>query len=149
LHQRFLSALLLALAAQAALAQPMRGAGGAATRPNAHYRDLEIALQDAIATRDAPAVLSRVSPQFEFRTPASADSLDRAAWLKAQERRSVRIRDVSVREEGEMAVVSFLADAPRGTRFVVDVWKGDQLVARYAARAQEAARAPVRPTGRD
>jgi hypothetical protein len=149
LPQRFLSALLVALAAQAVHAQPMRGMGEAATRPNAHYRDLEVALQEAIAARDTPAVMARVAPRFEFRTPASADTLDRAAWLKAQLRRAVRIRDVSVREEGEMAIVSFLADAPRGTRFVVDVWKGDQLVARYAARAQEAARAPSRPSGRD
>src|SRR5439155_26756373 len=140
---RLLSAVALAVAALCdvppeALAQPMRGAGMAATRAASHFHDLEIALQDALAARDLKALGSRIAPGFQYRSPAAADALDRDTWLRREGGGRVRIRDLAVDEQGELAIVSFLADTARGTQFVVDVWKGDQLVARYAARAPEA-----------
>jgi hypothetical protein len=41
--------------------------------------------------------------------------------------------------------VSFLA----GRRFIVDTWKGEQLVARSASIAADAPRAPRHPSGRE
>jgi hypothetical protein len=153
LHQRFLSALALALVALCAVpdatAQPARGAGMAATRAASHFHDLEIALADALAARDSQALASRVAPGFQYRTPAAADAVDRDAWLRREGGVPVRIRDLGVDEQGELAIVSLLADAPRGTQFIVDVWKGDQLVSRYASRARDATKPPARPSGRD
>ena len=39
------------------------------------------------------------------------------------------VRDLAVREEGDVAVVSFLLDTPhQRTRFIVDMWKGEMLL---------------------
>lgn len=139
--------LLLALALAAALpaaAQPVH-AGGMATRSAARYLALERELQEAVAAREAAAVQARVSPDFTYRSPVSPDVLEREAWLKREPRRADAVRDLTVREEEGVAVVSFLA----GRRFVVDLWKGETLLARSATLSPEAPRPPSRPGGRE
>jgi hypothetical protein len=116
-----------------------------ATRSVSHYLALERALQDAVAARDSAGLQARISPDFTYRSPASPDVLDRQAWMERESHRAVPIRDLTVREEEGIAVVSFLA----GKRFVVDVWKGETLLSRSAAISPEAARAPARPSGRE
>ena len=96
-----------------------------ATRSVSRYLGLEREVQQALAARDEAALQSRVDEAFEYRTPASDETRDRAAWLHGASRAQARIRDLTVREEGELAIVSFLADARQGkTHFVVDVWNG-------------------------
>jgi hypothetical protein len=143
------AALAAALVFTSLHAQPVHTGGLAATRGVSRYLALERELQDALVARDDAAVSARVDPDFEYRSPASADVSDRAAWLRSAPRVPARIRDLTAKEQGDVTVVSFLADAQGRTRFVVDVWKGDVLVSRSSAVAPEAHRAPKRPNGRE
>lgn len=139
---------LLAFALAAALpagAQPVHAGGAAATRSVSHYLALERQLQEAAVARDTGALQARVSSDFTYRSPADADVIERDAWLKREPRRAVPIRDLTVHEDEDIAVVSFVA----GRRFVVDLWKGDTLQARWAATSPEVPPAPSRPTGRE
>jgi hypothetical protein len=137
---RIVAALALAAAPLAAsLAQPVH-TGGMATRSVSRYLALE---------RDTQALPSRLAPDFEYRTAASAEVRDARAWERAQPRSTPRIRDLTVREEGDLAIVSFLADSGGRTHFIVDVWRGETLLSRYSARAADAPRAPSRPDGRE
>jgi hypothetical protein len=138
-------AMAAAMACMGARAQPVHAGGAMATRSVSHYLALERALQDAVAARDSAGLQARISPDFTYRSPASPDVLDRQAWMERESHRAVPIRDLTVREEEGIAVVSFLA----GKRFVVDVWKGETLLSRSAAISPEAARAPARPSGRE
>jgi len=153
--ERLLIALAAALAigAGAASAQAVHAGGmaqgGAATRSVSRYLALERDLQQALAARDESAVALRVDARFEYRTPASPDVRDRQAWLRRVPHASTLIRDLTVSEDGEVSVVSFLADSQGRTRFVVDVWKGDVLLSRSSSLAPEAPRAPKRPSGRE
>jgi len=154
MHQRLLigcAALALVTAGAGVHAQPVHAGGvaGAATRSVSHYLALERELDEALAARNDVVLSARVDAQFEFRTPASPDVRDRDDWRKHAARSRGRIRDLTVKEEGDVAVVSFLADAGGKTRFVVDVWKGDVLMSRNSAVAPEALRAPKRPSGRE
>jgi hypothetical protein len=151
---RQVAALLLAAfaalaAGSAANAQPVHSGGAAATRGVSRYLALEREVQQALAARDEAALQSRVDAAFEYRTPASEDVHDRDAWLHRVPHPPARIRELTERDEGDVAIVSFLADAQGKTRFVVDVWRGDTLVSRYSALAPEARKAPRRPSGRE
>jgi hypothetical protein len=141
---KLLPVLALA-AASAAFAQPVHTGGAMATRPVSRYLALEREVQQAVAAHDTGAVQSHVAGDFTYRSPASPDTIDRDAWLAREPRRTPAVRDLTVHEEGGLAVVSFVA----GRRFIVDVWKDDQLVARFAAIAADAPRAPKRPSGRE
>jgi hypothetical protein len=157
LHQRLLTvaaaALVFALATATGgvLAQPVHAGGvaGAATRSVSHYLALEREVDEALAARNDIALSARVDPQFEYRTPASPDVRDRDGWVQRVAHSRARIRDLAVKEDGDLAIVSFLADAQGKTRFVVDVWRGDTLLSRNSALAPEAPRAPKRPSGRE
>jgi hypothetical protein len=152
-------ALLLAAGYAPAVAAPegpppgVRGAGGLATRSVSEYLRLERDLEDAIEARDAAAIDRLVDASFEWRSGAIADPLSRDEWLRAERsgaRRGARIRDLAVREEAELAIVSFVRDAKDGSTFVVDVWRRNpqRLVARYPGRPAPGP-APKRPSGRE
>jgi hypothetical protein len=156
LHQRLLIAAATAIAvttgggAAALHAQPVHAGGAAAaTRSVSRYLALERELQQALAARDDAAVNARVDADFEYRSPASPDVKDRAEWLRSVPHAPTRVRDLTANEQGEITIVSFLADAQGRTRFIVDVWKGDTLLSRSSAFAPEAPKAPKRPGGRE
>ena len=160
MHQRLVIraagfALLVVLAgagggvqAQAVHAGGAVGAG-AATRSVSRYLALERELDEALAARDDAVLNARVDPQFEYRAAASPEVLGSEEWQRHVPHPRSRIRDLTVREDGEIAVVGFLADASGKTRFVVDVWKGDTLLSRHSSVAVRAPRAAKRPSGRE
>ena len=144
----------------AGVAQPARGAGrGLATRSVSHYLDLERGLLDALARRDRAAVLGRLADDFVLRTPDSDDVRSADDWLRQEfsAPRGRLVRDLSVREEDDLAIVSFLLDRTSGGRraastwFVVDVWRRstDRLLARSISRPMVAPSEPRRPTGKE
>lgn len=146
-----LGAVSLAAAAIIGSAQPVRGAGLAATRPVSHYLGLERELQSALARRDGATLDRLVDAGFEARVPP-ADPLARAEWLALPRRSSPppRIHGLNVLESDGIAVVTFLYDAPLGAwpvRAVTDVWRQDKLLARSespAAGAKAASGADTR-----
>jgi hypothetical protein len=135
----------VAFASVAVFAQPVHTGGGMATRSVSQYLSLEREVQQAVATRDSAALQSRVSGDFTYRAAASADVMDRDAWIAHEPRRTPPVRDLTVSEQDGITVVSFIA----GRRFIVDTWKGEQLVARSASLAADAPRQPRRPSGRE
>jgi hypothetical protein len=157
-----LSALALVASAQSRLPPGVDGGGtgrATATRSVAQYLDLERALADAVRERRRDAVLQMLAPDFELRSGETLDAIDASAWLAAQQRTgeaATRVRDLAVRELGEVAVVSFFLDPEpsgktRPTLYVVDVWRqvDHKLVIRYVSRPVHALQAPTRPRGRE
>jgi len=154
------AALAVAVLPIAADAQPTLGsAGGLATRSVSHYLDLERGLLDDLARRDRAAVQGRLADDFTSRTPDSDEVRSADEWLQ-QEFASPRgrlVRDLSVREADDLAIVSFLLDrTSAGSRvastwFVVDVWRRstDRLLARSISRPIAAPPKPQRPTGKE
>lgn len=150
----------LSLVTTPAFAQP-GGSGpvrGAATRSVSLYLERERALASAIDRRDRAAVEALLADDFSARSPASPDVVDREPWLRSAlggRARASRVRDLAVREEGDVGVVSFLLDSGEGrsatTQFVVDVWKAPsgKLLARHVAAGLGAPRPTGRPTGRE
>ena len=131
-----------------------RSGGQAATRSVSRYLDQERALIDALARRDTTALGALLAVDFVARSSASADVADSADWL-ARELRSPRaglVRDLTVREADDLAVVSFLLDHPgaKGSDFVVDVWRQStgRLLSRSSSRAANAPARPAKPDGR-
>jgi hypothetical protein len=157
-----LTALTLAASAQSRLPPGVdghRGAPGAmATRSVSHYLDLERALADALHARRRDAAQQMLAPDFEARSADSLDAVPAADWLTEQLRQApaMQVRDLAVREFGDVAVVSFWADiaspgARRSPLYVIDVWQQPQarLAARYVSQPVHALPAPPRPRGRE
>jgi hypothetical protein len=142
-----------------ARAQPARGAGGGlATRSVSHYLDLERGLLDALAQRDRAAVQGRLAGEFTSRTPDSDEVRSGDDWLQQEfaASRGRLVRDLSVHEVDDVAVVSFLLDRGQNGRgastwFVVDVWRRstDRLLARSISRPVAPPPRPKRPTGKE
>jgi hypothetical protein len=144
----------------AAVAQPSRGvAGGLATRSVSHYLDLERGLLDDLARRDRAAVQGRLAEDFASRSPDSDEVHAAEDWLTKEFAAPPGrvVRDLSVREADDLAIVSFLLDrTPEGrghgsTWFVVDVWRRstDRLIARSISRPAAAPPRPSRPSGKE
>jgi hypothetical protein len=139
----------------------MRGAGGGmATRSVSRYLGLERRLQDALAGHDRAGVLALLADEFELRTAAGPETTGADDWLRhefASPQPEGLVRDLSVREADDLAIVSFLLDRGRAGRaasstwFVVDVWRQStqRLLSRSMARASGAPRRPGRPNGRE
>jgi Domain of unknown function (DUF4440) len=157
-----LSALTLAASAQSRLPPGVDGSRGApgamATRSVSHYLELERALADALHARRRDAVQQMLAPDFEVRTAEALDAVPAADWLAEQLRAApaMRVRDLAVREFGDVAVVSFWVDAAvpgarRSPLYVIDVWQQGQgkLAARYLSQPAHALPAPARPRGRE
>lgn len=101
-----------------------------------------------------------LADDFVLRTSASTDVESVDDWLRREFALTYPgglVRDLSVREADDLAIVSFLLDrGPEGrpatsTWFVVDVWRQStqRLLARSVARAAGAPRRPGRPTGKE
>ncbi len=137
-------------------------ASGMATRSVSRYLDLERALEQAIEKRDRAAIDGLLDPDFDARSPAEPDPAPRVAWLEAALAGPpcrARVRELSLREFGDLAIVSFLLDrrAPcmrrraGGTLFVTDVWQqsSGRLLARSVAQPVNPPALPDRPSGRE
>lgn len=160
--------LCLMVAAATAGAQDARprgvagSANGLATRSVSQYLGLERALQDGIDQHDHPAVSKLLAEGFEARTAADQDASTADAWWRrelASASHHPVVRNLSVREFDDLAIVSFLLDgrpAHAGgkagpARFVVDVWRqsSGQLLTRYLDRPAHPPPVPARPSGRE
>jgi hypothetical protein len=142
------------VAAVHAHAQPALHAGaGMATRSVAKYLQLERDLQQSLAARDDAAAKQMLADDFQLRTPAAPEPLGADQWLRHHPADARdRVRELNVQEPGDLAIVSFLLDAPTGrrrVRFVVDVWRDDKLLSRYEAWTSEAPPRAARPSGRE
>jgi hypothetical protein len=161
-----LGVLLVCALLPAAEAQPApppsvgRGAGGMATRSVSRYLGLERGLQQAIEQRDRASVTTLLADDFELRSASGPDIATADDWLRrefAAKPNEGLVRDLSVREVDDLAIVSFLIDrGPVGrpattSWFVIDVWRqsSQRLLARSITRATGASPKTNRPTGRE
>jgi len=156
---------LLAGVVHGAQAQPgvpgLRGAGGGmATRSVSLYLDRERGLQESLERRDRAAVLALIADEFTLRTSAAAHVESGEDWLRREFGSAPSgsfVRDLSVREFDDFAIVSFLMDRgpvirrPKATVFVVDVWRQStqRLLTRSMTRVAVAPPNPSRPSGKE
>jgi hypothetical protein len=161
--------ILLAALATACLAQdrPASQTGHfrvmTATRLVAVFSDLERQWLVALEQKDRAALDQLMSEDFQAWTPEPPGEpmprdewMPKAAGIKSQ---AVRLRQMSVRDLGNTALVCFVLSQPSGDWFVVDVWTkhGDawQVTDRYLSRLSGAHRVPSakttdkRPTGKE
>ena len=129
-----------------------------ATRSVSHYLDLERALAEALQDRRRDAVVPMLAPDFETRSAQALDAVAGVEGLVAQVlpgSAAPRVRDLAVRELGDVAVVSFFLDrashGPHSTLYVIDVWQqsAGKLAARYVSEPVRPLPAPTRPRGRE
>jgi hypothetical protein len=148
------------VAASAAMAQPATAptragpANGMATRSVSLYLEKERALQDALESRDRAEVERIVADDFQQRSAARADPVDRSQWLRqalAAPASPRIVRELSLLEIDDLVIASFLLDSAHGSMFVVDVWRAStgKLLSRQLSRAADASPKPHRPSGRE
>lgn len=137
-----------------------------ATRQVTLFTGLEKQMLQAVQKKDKAGLQAMVGDDFEIAMP-NADPLSGDDWLdsvvaKTFTLRSFSIRQVSVADLGDAAVVKFVREQhatyrgkdESGEFFVVDLWKksgdGWKLANRYVARvgAAPASKKP-RPTGKE
>jgi len=146
---RKLIVLLVALAPIVALSEDQSPAfreatAATLTRSATKYRELEYKLLQALQDRDNKVVNKILSDDFEESSAEKSGATTREEWQRAwfaKKLQSFGIREIAVREYGEVAVVSFLqsqqiesAGKISGTTvFVIDVWNPsiDTLKVRY------------------
>jgi hypothetical protein len=165
---RYMLIALLALVSLGALSQPRLPPGvrgpdsGLATRSVSTYLTLERDLLAALKDGNRDAVLRVLDNDFEVRFAADVDETSGSDWLRDELGSRIEtagVRNLSVREFGGIAVVSFLLDSRRvvkrktvaSTLYVIDVWRQDphQLLARYVSKPSHTPPIPSRPTGRE
>lgn len=139
---------------------PRGMAGGmAATRSVARFMALEQSLQQAVEARDRQRVTAMLAPDFEWRTPASADAGLQDDWLAYAFKTAsatYQVRDMTVVERDDLALVSFLLDARKpgaakgAVYFIVDVWRqsSGQLLSRAMSTPAHPPPVRTRPDGR-
>ena len=110
-----------------------RGAPGQAatlTRSASTYQVLESRVVQALLDKDARALGQLLADDFEVWSAERSGATSRLDWQRAgfAAAQPARIRDLTVREFGGVAVVSFLlqgtptARPPSPAVFVVDIW---------------------------
>ncbi|MES2299813.1 MAG: nuclear transport factor 2 family protein [Pseudomonadota bacterium] len=116
-----------------------------ATKSVTKYLGVERALLQALNTRDEKAAAAMLADDFEQKTPIREQAAAGDDWLAEELKKphaGERVRDLTVLEEGDIAIVSFMLESPppkdgKGkaapSYFVVDIWKqsSGKLVARY------------------
>lgn len=110
------------------------GMGGTLTRSADRYKGLETALLQAQQDKDQNSASRLLADDFEIWSAEQTDARPRELWVQGWTKTNLtwfRIRNITVREFGDTAIVSFLLDR-RGdangkpvapTTFVVDVWQ--------------------------
>lgn len=135
-------------------------ANGAATRSVSRYLGLERNLEEALMRRDRPATLALLTDDFELRSATNGDAESSEVWLNrefASKQREGTVRELSVREFDDIAIVSFLIDRGQtgrpasATFFVTDVWRQStqRLLTRSITLAAGAQKRATRPSGRE
>lgn len=159
-------ALLACTLFPVAMAQPglpgVRGAGGGmTTRVVSNYLDRERSLQDALEQRQRTVAVAFLAEDFTLRTSTSEDVQSGNEWLRREFsalQPEGMVRNLSVREMDDIAVVSFLLDrgtagrrAASSTWFVVDVWRQStqRLLSRSMTGATGVVTKPSRPSGKE
>ena len=155
--------VLLPLCAQAQSGLPPGARGGAAPRNVAVYLDLERALVDALDAGNRDAAARLLADDFEVRSPTTgSDAVAGNDWLREELRTRAQgglVREMSVREFEDIAIVTFLLDK-RGARagkgtvttlYIVDVWRqsSHRLLVRHVSRPSRFIPDPGRPSGRE
>ncbi|MES2149487.1 MAG: nuclear transport factor 2 family protein [Pseudomonadota bacterium] len=133
------------------------GPGGAmATRSVSKYLALERSLQQGLAARDTGAVGAMLDAGFELRTPTSPDSQSQDQWLKGALGKHGQVRDLSVAEMDDLALVSFVLEQHGAGRkntsyFIVDAWRQStgKLQLRYLDVPARPPAPRSRPDGRE
>lgn len=165
---RFIIAGWLMLASFNVLAQDrlppgVRGPDSAmATRSVSKYLQLERVMQEAIRDHNAAEVKRLLVEDFEVHAADNTDAVAMDAWMKSEMRGKITmvgVRDMSVRELDDIAIVSFFLDrsmtlkgkSANTTSYVIDVWRQSAglLIARYVSNPQKPVSAPTRPSGRE
>lgn len=136
-------------------------AGGTLTRSASKYKGLETALLQAQQDKKQDAVKQMMDDDFEVWSAEKNEPTPREAWEQGWMSGNLswfQIRNVAVREFGNLAIVSFLLDrrgsvgekAMTPTVFVVDVWRQDsgKLAVRYVSSPGKPATQLV-PTGKE
>lgn len=128
-----------------------------ATRLVTIFSNLENQLMDALVANNTEGATRLVAGDFSQWTPTPpGDPTAREAWLKTDRRDmgDFRIRQMSVKDLGDHAVVNFVLTATGKAWFVVDVWRKSasdwQLEARYLSPTDPTPfKGPVKPTGKE
>jgi hypothetical protein len=155
--------VLLPLCAQAQSGLPPGVRGAAAPRNVAAYLDLERALVDALDAGNRDAAARLLADDFEVRSATTgSDAMPATDWLREELRTRAQaglVREMSVREFEDIAIVTFLLDrrdvrSGKGavtTLYVVDVWRqsSHRLLVRYVSRPSRFIPDPGRPSGRE
>ena len=155
LFMLFLSMTVSMLAAPATVSADGIGRIPTVTRLVKLFLDLEGKLIQALGKRDAHAVSSLLSDDFEMRVDAMpGNPVPRDVWLRksfSEPKSSSTIEQMAVHGLGKTAVVSYLWNIKTANSesehhiFVIDVWKRDgkdwKLAIRYAAPSQKDATA--------
>lgn len=100
-----------------------------------NYSELENQLQDALQKRDSIKIESLLAGDFEERNGKNPNRpIPRKEWIK-QHHPKVNLKEMAVRGLGQIRIVSFLetVDKKNKTIFIVDVWKNNELLARYSS----------------
>ncbi|QWF69878.1 hypothetical protein KEF85_10955 [Methylomonas paludis] len=108
------------------------------------YTALEYRLINAVYSQDPQALV--VADNFSYQSTESPDPLSKSAWLSLQRQQTgtYHIRNLTVRNMDNIAVVSFVLDKSLGrykkplSTFITDIWQPNQpqLLARYAAEVK-------------
>ena len=122
-------------------------------------------LVDALETRNRDAAARLLADDFELRSATTgSDATSATDWLQQELRTRAQagmVREMSVREYEDIAVVTFLLDrrdARPGkgavtvtTLYVVDVWRqsSHRLLARHVSRPSRFIPYAGRPSGRE
>jgi hypothetical protein len=123
-------------------------AGVAATRWVHLYSELELQLQDALASGRSESAQTLLAEDFAARL-ADGRLLDRADWLRLHSRPVVvwMVSGLAVQHYDEVDVVSFVRTHPKTLQrqWVVDVWRSDgpKLLSRTEASLGWGARPPL------
>ena len=129
--------------------------GGMLTRSASKYQALETRIQQALQARTASELDALVPADFEATSAERAGAQSRDEWQHAgavPAARTFRIRELTVREFGPQAIVSFLLERQRAgatvpsTTFVVDVW--DTVADTLQVRYESVPARPVASSGR-
>jgi len=166
MKKAFLFVLIVGVAAWAQDVRPTGGrpAGGrveSPTRGVVKYKALEQALLQAEQDKRPEAALDHLAEDCEIWSAEKNEPTPKELWeqnLKSSNISWFQIRNMAVREFGDVAVVSFLLDR-RGevkgkpvtpTVYVVDVWQqpAGKLAVRYVSAPGKPA-AQLMPTGKD